>query len=255
MRGWKMSVWGLAALVAVAAPALAARSASAATGSSSSRKPTTTKPKTNSKEKTKAGPAKLSGEYAKMADELKLTEAQRTRMAELVQTKEKALDAWDKQYGPKLSDLKKQQTAAESEGKDTLVSRLKAQVQALETARTKVEESGDARIMASLTPEQHTTWESTKLSKDVVTHFKGTRFTDDQMAIVNSLCKDAAQKLASEGAAASRDKALEQLYALVEARVIPAEPSNAKTGKGAKTKSSGEKKGGGRDKPSWVGTE
>ena len=224
MKRANVVVCGLLALAALAAPALAA-----ATGSSSksrtSRSPT--KP-----QRTEKREPQLSGEYAKVADELGVSDAQKRRIAEAAQAKDKALATWDKQYGKRLDDLKRKQ----SEGGSASIT---TQIEATEKARARVEAAGHARVMACLTPEQRATWEAKTLYEDVMKQVRTSRRSGEHTAAIQNLCRQAAEKLASDRSPDARDRILAQLVATVQNMLQAGEDQTSS--KRRKAASSGDK--------------
>lgn len=228
------------ALVILAAPALAASS-----GSGSRSKSDTSRTRKASPKQDKV--AQLSGEYAAMAEQLGCSEAQKKRMADAVQAKEKSLAAWEGQYGKKLAELKQ---------KDDASGQVAAQIEALGAARARVEAQGHARVLATLTAEQRQTWESKKLCDEVIAHFKTARITDQQLTTIDKMCKEAAANLATDTAADARETTLAQLIATVEQKVLTAEQKGktAKTtGKSKTSTGKSDKKSYGREKTDNTG--
>lgn len=165
----------------------------------------------------------LSGDYARMADELGMKAPQRRRLAQAVEAKAKALEVWDKQNGKRLADLQQTLAKAKADKKESLVGRLEPQVAAMEQARARVEAAGEARIMAVLTVEQRAAWEGRKLAKEVLDRFRSIRLDADQTAKVEALSKEAAKSLKVVVTAEDLKAAADQLVPVVTERVLTAE--------------------------------
>jgi hypothetical protein len=221
MNGWK------AAIAAATRAALASAVIGAGVGASTpsrpaapGRSPATTTGRPGPLDRDQKEEVRLSGEYARMADELGMQEPQRRRLAQTIEAKEKALQVWDQRNGKRLDTLRQAISKAKSEGKEGLARQLEPQVKAMEQARARVENAGEARIMAVLTPEQRAAWEGKKLAKEVLERFRSVRLEADQVAKVEALSQEAAKQF--KGVVTDEDlrAAADQLVPIVVERIL-----------------------------------
>ena len=198
--------------LALVAPALAAKTGAAA------RKPATKQKKADEKKVT------VPREYAKMAELVGATDAQKKRIQERAEAKKKALAAWDKQYGDRLAELKAKAADAQRAGNAAALQALDNQILAAEAAKARVEAAQDAMVLAALTPQQRQTWEAHRLAEDVTKHCRAARLSGEQNEKVQALCREAAVELAKAPAdPAKRAEVLQTVIQKVAEQVLTPE--------------------------------
>ena len=213
MKSWKGLVLGLALALLVAGPVLAQEEGA--------EKPA--KAEKAAKEP-KAEKSALRGEYAIMASECQLTDAQKAALEAALAAKEEAMKA-----GKEKADALKKDLAAAKEKKDEeAVKRIGGEIKALQTERGAVETEHQGKILGCLSPEQRTTWEGFKLYRGLMYRYSKAELDEGQKAKVRGLANEAAKKmLAVEGAGKeaedAKDKIEKDLKASVENDVLTAE--------------------------------
>ena len=250
MRHWKGLVLGLALALLAAAPLLAQ--------DESAEKPA--KAEKAAKEP-KAEKSALRGEYAIMASECQLTDAQKAQlemavkpqsdalaaweeanMASVcqmtdaqkaaleaaVKAKSDALAAWEEANRAKIVDLEKQQADAKEKGDKVALKRIGEEVKALWEQFFALRADHSAKIVAILTPEQRQVWEEFKLYFGLMRHYAKAELDEGQQAKVRALANEAARKMlavtgAGKEAEDAKNKIEQELKASVENDVLTAE--------------------------------
>ncbi len=120
----------------------------------------------------KKKPARMRGEYAPMAKEVSLTAEQQAKVRQAVEAAKTEREAWEKENGPKVKELREQ------------LNKLYAQRNALRAERREA-------LMAILTPEQQVKWKGFVLYRSMMGRFRRAKLTDEQAQSVRTLCGEA----------------------------------------------------------------
>jgi len=196
MKRFTWLLLGLAVVVLAASPILAAEKAARA-------------------KKAKGGSDALRGEYAIMASQCELTDAQKADLKAKVKDRVEAQKAWMEANGEKSNAFHE----AYKKARDDL--------KALEESRRKIETDTMAAILATLTPEQKAKWDGFRVYRTLMGRYKRTDLTEEQRTKIKDLAAAAAGDLAglrSENKDA-RNKAREadkKLRQTIEADVLTA---------------------------------
>jgi Spy/CpxP family protein refolding chaperone len=139
----------------------------------------------------------LPGELAVMADECKLSEEQKARLASAAAEHKAATEAWEKKHANQLAAFRKARSAA-IEAKDETALRkvyddIKPLVEESRTAQTKYQTA----VMAILTPEQKVALQGYALGMEMQARLRKFDLTPDQAAEVRRRCDEAAKELAA----------------------------------------------------------
>ena len=179
----KLSKWLLSVLMTlafVAGPALAEDPVA----------PKKKKPARAKKVRVKKSKSPIRGEYAIMNSELKFTDAQKTKLIELLNAQNEARKA-----GAEASKPVKEQLAAAKKAKDK--EKVKELSKKLKELRG--DTKGDkAKIMALLTPEQNATWAKFSLYRNACRKFGRAKLTDDQKKAARDICYASDVKLTGD---------------------------------------------------------
>jgi len=204
MRHWTGWLLGLAAAAALAAPALAVEEVAG------------------------EAPAKaeitLRGEYAIMANECGLDDAQKEALATALTAKDEAMKAGREKAGA----LKKDLAAAKEAGDEEAVKRLGEEMKALKEELGALQTEHRARILACLTPEQRETWEGFIVYRNLMRRYAKAELDDAQKTQVRAMANEAAKEaMAVQGEEKEARKAKEEigqrLVTRIEAEVLTVE--------------------------------
>ncbi|MBT3202185.1 MAG: hypothetical protein HN350_19960 [Phycisphaerales bacterium] len=120
------------------------------------------------------------GEYAIMASQLKMTDAQKAQLTEIV----KAQSAAKKAYAEAAKPIQTELAAAKKAGDKTKAKELGAKLKALRGDP----KATTAKVMAILTPEQKAEWAKFGLYRRVCSKFGRAKLTDEQKTTVRDMC-------------------------------------------------------------------
>ena len=137
----------------------------------------------------KKKPARMRGEYAPMAKEVSLTAEQQAKVRQAVEAAKTEREAWEKENGPKVKELREQ------------LNKLYAQRNALRAERREA-------LMAILTPEQQVKWKGFVLYRSMMGRFRRAKLTDEQAQSVRTLCGEAVKDDGDEKTARERSNAV-----------------------------------------------
>jgi len=206
MRHWTGWLLGLGAAAALAAPALAVEEG-ACCGEAPAKAEIT-----------------LRGEYAIMANECGLDDAQKEALATALTAKDEAMKAGREKAGT----LKKDLAAAKEAGDEEAVQRLGEETKALREELRALQIEHRAKILACLTPEQRETWEGFVVYRNLMRRYAKAELDDAQKTQVRAMANEAAKEMmAVQGDEKDIHKAKEEigqrLMARIEAEVLTAE--------------------------------
>jgi hypothetical protein len=150
---------------------------------------------------------KLSGQWARMAADLKLSAEQQAQLAEKVKVMDEAVRAFEASKADALKKLKEDESAIVAEKK-------------------KLVESKTAEVMAFFTPEQLTAVRVSELAQQAMGRARGVQFTDEQATKVQQLAADADKQLQAikaddKEAAQKKGEIMKKLEADVTALITP----------------------------------
>jgi Spy/CpxP family protein refolding chaperone len=207
MKHWKGLVLGLALALLVAGPVLAQEEGA--------EEPAKAK---------KAEKRTLRGEYAIMAGECEMTDAQKAELEAALKAKSDALAA----NKTKLEDLRKQQADAKEQGDKEAQKRVGDEMKALKEQLSALEAEHNAKIATVLTPEQCQAWEGFKLYRGLMRRYNKAELDEGQKAKVRGLANEAAKKMlavagAGKEAKDAKSQIEQELKASVENDVLTAE--------------------------------
>ncbi len=204
MRHWTGWLVGLGAALALAAPALAAEEVAGEAPA-------------------KAASA-LRGEYAIMASECGLDDAQKAALEAAVVAKEEALKA-----GKEKADALKEDLAnAKEAGDEEAVKQIGEEMKTLRARQGAIETQQQAKILGILTSEQRERWEGFCLWRDLMRQYRRAELADEQKAQARALANQAASEtLAVQGdeeeARKAREAIQKNLRAYIETEILTAE--------------------------------
>ena len=209
MRHWTGWLLGLAAAAALAAPVLAEDEGGEEAAPAEAP--------------AKAASA-LRGEYALMASECGLDDAQKAALEAAVVAKEEALKGGKE----KADALKKDLAAAKEAGDEEAVKRLGEEMKALKEELGALQTEHRARILACLTPEQRETWEGFIVYRNLMRRYAKAELDDAQKTQVRAMANEAAKEaMAVQGEEKEARKAKEEigqrLVTRIEAEVLTVE--------------------------------
>ena len=204
MKQWIAWMVGLAAALALAAPVLAQEEGGE--GAAKETKPV------------------LRGEYAMMAGECKMDDAQKAALAAAVAAKDEAMKPDRERSGA----LKKDLAAAKEAGDKEAVKRIGEEMKTLQEQQGAIETEHQAKILAVLTSEQRETWEGFCLWRDLMQRYRRAELADEQKAQVRTLANQAASEALAvrgdeEEARKAREAIQKNLRAHIEAEILTAE--------------------------------
>ena len=177
--GWAASIW---AVLLLAAPVALAEEG-------------VDKPKPAKKKKGPRKKAGLRGEYAMMANILKLDAETKAKFTEAVLAGAKAMKEWNTANGAKWKELMTARRQAWKKKDQDKIKELTPQFNELRASREKVAAEGKAKIMELLTDEQKAVWEGFVLRRSLGRWFRGIKLTDEQKAQMQTLCEEKAKTL------------------------------------------------------------
>jgi len=138
------------------------------------------KPAGAKKARVKKPKSPFRGEYAIMASLLKMTDAQKAQLTEIL----KAQGASKKASAEAAKPIKIQLAAAKKAGDKAKVKELNAKLKALRGDP----KASKAKVIAILTPEQKAEWAKFGLYRRVCSKFGRAKLTDDQKTTVRDMC-------------------------------------------------------------------
>ncbi len=162
----------------------------------------------------------LRGEYAIMAAECRLSEEQAARLAEAVEARKAALDAWQKAHGEALAACEKKVAEARQAKDKEALAKAREEAKAASAGRHAVSDEHKARILAILDPDQRRAWEGFCLYRGVMRKIKRVEPTEAQITSVKAACAAAAREmLALEGAAKEAAQDASEIREQLDARI------------------------------------
>jgi len=188
----------------------------------------------------------LRGEFAMMAKECKLTEAQKADLEVKVKARKDTLAAWDKANAEKLKAAKDAAKKAKASSDKEAAKQAGRDLKALEDERAKIDADTAAATLAILTAEQKALWTSFDTYRRMMARYKKLDLSQEQTEKIREAAATAAKDL---GAAPGDDKAARKarqemeakLRKTIEETILTAAQREALTKK-AEKKPDGEKK-------------
>jgi len=175
---------GLAVVVLVASPILAAEKAAKG-------------------RKSKGDPDALRGEYAIMAGQCELTDAQKADLKAKVKARKEAQKAWMEVNGDKANALREAHKKAREAKDADAVKKARDDLKALDAGRRKIDADTMTAIYAILTPEQKAKWKAFQTYRTLMRRYKRLNPTEAQTAKIREAAAAAVKDLS---AAAGDDK-------------------------------------------------
>lgn len=176
----------------------------------------------------KAGKAKLRGEWAIMASELKLGDEQKAKLTEAVTAVETARSDWNKANGAKLEELNKAQKAARDANDKTKAKEISDQITALKVEQTKAIAAAEAKIQDVLTPEQKAQWQGFVVYRNLLSRFRKAELTDEQKTKVKAVAAEGAKQMATAGDAKAKSALSKSLEKQVTELLTPEQVAKMK---------------------------
>lgn len=212
------------------------------------------------REKPKPKPPALRGEYAMMAEVLKLDDEAKKKVEDQLAANDKALQEWEQGDGAKLKDLEKALAEAKQAKDEEKVKNLTAEAKPLQEAREKLRAENKEKVLALLTDEQRAVWAGFILRRSLMVKYSKLQLTDEQVAQIQKLCEEAAKTIPpanDEAKRKERVEALNKLNAEITEKVLT-DAQREELKKAAEHKPGGEGKkpeGEGKNKPGNKGKD
>jgi len=168
---------GLAVVVLVASPILAAEKAAKG-------------------RKAKGDPDALRGEYAIMAGQCELTDAQKADLKAKVKARKEAQAAWMEANAEKQKALRDAQKKAKEANDKDAMQKARDDLKALDAGRRKIDADTMTAIYAILTPEQKAKWKAFQTYRTLMRRYKRLNPTEAQTAKIREAAAAAAGDLA-----------------------------------------------------------
>jgi len=141
---------------------------------------------------------RLSGEYALMAAEVRLTDKQKTQLKTIVIEELDAETRMQAVNQEKLEKLQKDLADARKAKNIDAISNILQHIMRIKAAETKAKKAFAKRAMELLTPEQKDKWAGFVLYRLICKPLSRVRLTDDQKTTIRGLCDDAAVELGDD---------------------------------------------------------
>jgi Spy/CpxP family protein refolding chaperone len=142
-----------------------------------------------------AGREPAESQYDLMARELKPTEQQQAQLKEKIAARDAALAAWTTANAAKVKAAEDAVKAARG-GTDADAKKKAADdMKAIRAERDKATAEADAAVLAVLTAEQKTAWDTFKLYQTTVAKYKKITLTEEQSAKIKAACAAAWKEL------------------------------------------------------------
>lgn len=161
----------------------------------------------------------LTGEYAIMAEELALSDAQKNQLAEKIAAKEAAIKAWNDANRRKQNELKKSVDEAQASKDADKAKEFGNALKQLEGERDAVIAKADAEIDGVLTPDQLQKWEGVRAFRAVSARLKKVELTDAQTQEIKARCVAASTALVNPDRKA-RMTAMQSLMNSIDKEVL-----------------------------------
>ncbi|MDP6543209.1 MAG: Spy/CpxP family protein refolding chaperone [Phycisphaerae bacterium] len=143
-------------------------------------KPRKKKPARAKKARTPKAKSVIRGEYAIMVSELKFTDAQKTKLIELIKAQNEARKATAEASKP----LRAEQAEAKKAGNKEKLKEIAGKLKALRGDP----KADRAKIAAIMTPEQKASWAKFGLYRNACRKFARAKLTDDQKKAIRDMC-------------------------------------------------------------------
>lgn len=161
----------------------------------------------------------LTGEYAIMAEELALSDAQKNQLIEKIAAKEAAIKAWTDKNRARQAELKRSADDAQTNKNADKAKEFNTALRQLESERDAVISKADAEIDAVLTPDQLQKWEGIRAFRAVSARLKKVELTDAQTQEIKARCVAASTALATSDRKA-RMAAMQSLMNSIDKEVL-----------------------------------
>lgn len=161
----------------------------------------------------------LTGDYAVMAEELALSDAQKTQLADKVAAREAAIKAWTDANKAKLADLRKSADEAQANKNADKAKEFNTAIKALEDEREGVIAKADADIEGVLTPDQVQKWQGIRAYRVVTARLRKVDLTEAQQQQIKARCLAASTGLSNPDRKA-RSVAMQSLMNSIDKEVL-----------------------------------
>jgi Spy/CpxP family protein refolding chaperone len=125
-----------------------------------------------------------------------LTDVQKRTIENIVKTRDKELDAWDKANKAKIEMVEQRKAKLDRKKQDREIKQIDAAVKQLEAQKEMISVGAEQRAYAVLTPEQKGKWNGQALHEAVAGKFRLLMLTDDQDKKLTALCEAAGKMMA-----------------------------------------------------------
>lgn len=165
-----------------------------------------------------AKPAPLRGDYAVMAQELKLSDEQQDKIRDVVGERGAKISAWKKENASKLAEKKAAYNKALQDGDKDKAKESIGELRELSAELNTLYVDMNKAVMEVLTPPQRAAWQGILLNRALLKAVKDAEPTDEQKAKIKDLAVEATKALTAVDAQldkAAQAKALEDAKAKV----------------------------------------
>lgn len=224
MTRWQMWVGvGLAVLLLVAAPALAAKKEAGAAGEAAKEKPA----KPEKVAKAKPEKSVITGENKEMCDWCSLTAEQQTQLEAAIKARNEKVKAWEETNAQALKDIQAKIAEAKTANNKDAMKAAQDQMKPLSEARKKVEDEGEAAILAVLTADQKDQWAGYPLYKSTTGRLKKANLTEDQTKRIRDMAIASGKQIAAAADNKAKGQVQKKFTEDVEQTVLTAEQREA----------------------------
>lgn len=137
----------------------------------------------------------LMGEYAMMAKEAGLDADQQAKLADIVAKNKAAAEAWEKDKGAKLADLKTQIKDARANNDKEKIKTLEEQIKVLAKELSDIQTKTMTEALALMKPDQLEKWEGFRLYRVMSREFSRAKLDDAQQDKVRQMALAAAKDM------------------------------------------------------------
>jgi hypothetical protein len=213
---------GLAVLLLVAAPALAARKEAGAAGEAKA-KPA----KAEKAPKAKPEKSVITGQYKEMCDWCSLTAGQQAQLEAAIKARNEKAKAWEEANAQALKDIQAKMAEAKTANNKDAMKAAQDQMKPLSEARKKVQDEGEAAILAVLTADQKDQWAGHGLYQGAVSRMKKANLTEEQTKRIREMAMASGKQIAAAQDTKAKGAAQRKFMEDIEQTVLTAEQREA----------------------------